>query len=172
ARRGTRSLVRLDAVCVRNSPSASGGDRVAAALCAWAHRRGFRRGRELLQTRTSVVDLCRATAAELRAGRASADAFAAAVHAGPTRLAALLQPAVAAGRRGGRDDLADAVARTAATPAAKDCVRSWRAGGWPPRRALRSHRRLIGSPMHCRTKSTSAARSPQSWPARARRCRS
>jgi len=63
-----------------------------------------------------VVDLCRATAAELRAGRASADAFAAAVKASPAQLAVLLRPAVAVGRRGDSGDLADAVVRVAATP--------------------------------------------------------
>ena len=114
----TRAGARLDAVCVRGSTTggASGLDRVVAGARAWAYRRGFRHARELLQTRTAVVDLCRATAAELRAGRASADAFAAAVQAGPTRLAALLQPAVAVGRRGDSGDLADAVARAAASP--------------------------------------------------------
>ena len=114
----TGSRARLDVVCFGGLPTggAFGVDRVVAAARAWAHRRGFRRGRELLQTRTSVVDLCRATAAELRAGRASADAFAAAVQAGPTQLAALLRPAVAVGRRGDAGDLADAVARAAEGP--------------------------------------------------------
>jgi tight adherence protein B len=113
----SRSLVRLDAVCSRgSSEGASAIDRAAAAMRAWVRRRGFRRTRELLQTRTAVVDLCRAMAAELRAGRASADAFAAAVQASPTRLAAVLQSAVAVGRRGDSGDLADAVARVAPTP--------------------------------------------------------
>ena len=40
----------------------------------------------------------------------------AAVQAGPTQLAVLLQPAVAVGRRGDSGDLADAVARAAASP--------------------------------------------------------
>ncbi|HEY3923013.1 MAG TPA: type II secretion system F family protein [Acidothermaceae bacterium] len=113
----SRSLVRLDAVGLRGSAarSASGADRVAA-LSAWAHRRGFRRARDLLLTRTAVVDLCRAMAAELRSGRASAEAFAAAVQAGPTRLSAALQSAVAVGRRGDNGDLADAVARVAESP--------------------------------------------------------
>jgi tight adherence protein B len=55
-------------------------------------------------------------AAELRAGRASAEAFAAAVQAGPGRLSIALQSAVAVGRRGDNGDLADAVARVAVTP--------------------------------------------------------
>ena len=113
-----RSLVRLDAVCARGSLAggASGVDPVVAALSAWAHRRGFRRTRELRHTRAAVVDLCRAMAAELRAGRASADAFADAVQAGPIRLSAVLRPAVAIGRRGDSGDLADSVARVAASP--------------------------------------------------------
>lgn len=86
------------------------------AVAAWARRRGFRRARELRQTRVAVVDVCRATAAELRAGRASADAFAAAAGASPTRLAEVLRPALAVGRRGDTGDLADAVARVAANP--------------------------------------------------------
>lgn len=112
------SLVRLDAVGIRGSAygGASRIDRAAAALAAWAHGRGFRRARELQHIRTAVVDLCRAMAAELRAGRASAEAFAAAVQAGPARLGALLQSAVAVGRRGDSGDLADAVARVAVSP--------------------------------------------------------
>jgi tight adherence protein B len=110
------SLVRLNAVCLRGASGASGVDRVPAALGAWARRRGFRRARELLHTRIAVVDLCRALAAELRTGRASTEAFAAAVQAGPTSLSVVLQPAVAVGRRGDTGDLADAVARVAATP--------------------------------------------------------
>jgi tight adherence protein B len=55
-------------------------------------------------------------AAELRAGRAFAEAFAAAVQAGPIRLSSVLQSAIAVARRGDSGDLADAVARVAATP--------------------------------------------------------
>jgi tight adherence protein B len=55
-------------------------------------------------------------AAELRAGRASAQAFAAAVQAGPTRLSTALQSAVAISRRGDNGDLADAVRRVAQSP--------------------------------------------------------
>ncbi len=55
-------------------------------------------------------------AAELRAGRPSAEAFAAAVQAAPPQLRAALQSAVVVGRRGDNGDLADAVARIAATP--------------------------------------------------------
>jgi tight adherence protein B len=111
------SLARLDAIgSGRSNAGASAADRVAAALRAWARRRGFARARELLHTRTAVVDLCRALAAELRAGRASAEAFAAAVQAGPIQLSAVLQSAVAVGRRGDTGDLADAVAGVAATP--------------------------------------------------------
>jgi tight adherence protein B len=114
----SRSLVRLDAVSLRGSPAerASGVDPALAALTGWARRLGFRRARELRQIRTAVVDLCRAMAAELRAGRASADAFAAAVQGGPTWLSAVLRPAVAVSRRGDSGDLADAVARVAASP--------------------------------------------------------
>jgi tight adherence protein B len=114
----SRSLVRLDAVSLRGSQAdrASGVDPALAALTGWARRLGFRRVRELRQIRTAVVDLCRAMAAELRAGRASADAFAAAAQAGPTWLSTVLQPAVAVSRRGDSGDLADAVARVAASP--------------------------------------------------------
>jgi tight adherence protein B len=126
----SRSLVRLDAVCLRGSATrgAPGIDR-AAAIGAWARRRGFRRARELLLTRTAVVDLCRAMAAELRAGRALAEAFAAAVQAGPVRLSAALQSAVGVGRRGDNGDLADVVARVAETPGCdglRGVVACWR----------------------------------------------
>ena len=125
------SLARLDAVCVRGSScDTSGLDQAAATVGAWARRRGFRRARELLHTRAVVVDLCRALAAELRAGRASAEAFAAAVRAGPTQLRAVLQSAVAVGRRGDAGDLADAVARVAAIPGCdglRAVVACWRA---------------------------------------------
>jgi tight adherence protein B len=112
----TQSLVRLDAVCARRSSAGVVSDSVLVAFAAWAHRLGFRRARELRQTRIAVVDLCRAMAAELRAGRGSADAFAAAVQASPTRLTVVLQPAVAVSRRGDIGDLADAVARIATNP--------------------------------------------------------
>jgi len=113
----SRSLVRLDAVRLGSSPGGpSGVEQVIAALGRWSRRRGFRRARELLQTRTAVADLCRAMAAELRAGRAFAEAFAAAVQAGPIRLSSVLQSAIAVARRGDSGDLADAVARVAATP--------------------------------------------------------
>lgn len=112
----SRSLVRLDAVSMSGSTSRGGARDGVATFDAWARRRGFRRTRELSLTRTAVVDLCRAMAAELRAGRASAEAFAAAVQAGPTRLSTALQSAVAVGRRGDNSDLADAVARVAETP--------------------------------------------------------
>jgi tight adherence protein B len=112
-----RSLLRLDAVCTRGSP-AGVAFRVepVAALAAWVHWRGFRSAHERRQTHTAVVDLCRAMAAELRAGRASADAFAAAVQASSPLLAALLKPAVAVGRRGDSGDLADAVGLVSANP--------------------------------------------------------
>jgi tight adherence protein B len=126
----TRSLVRLDAVCARGSPAgaASGVDPLVT-LAGWARRFGFGRARELQQTRAAVVDLCRAMAAELRAGCATADAFAAAVLASPQGLAELLRTAVAVGRRGDIGDLADAVARVAATPGSEGLraiVACWR----------------------------------------------
>lgn len=113
----SQSLVRLHAVGAQTSATRRtwGVNRVGS-FGAWARKRGFRRGRELLLTRTAVVDLCRAMAAELRAGRASAEAFAAAVQAGPARLSDALRSAVAVGRRGDNADLADAVARVAAAP--------------------------------------------------------
>jgi tight adherence protein B len=113
----THSLARLDVVCA-SRPSASDAAGVApvSARAAVARRLGFRRARELRETRTAVVDLCRALAAELRAGRTTPEAWAAAVLASPTALAQLLRPAVAVGRRGDSGDLADAVARVATTP--------------------------------------------------------
>ncbi len=57
----------------------------------------------------SIVDLCRAIAAELRAGHPSGQAFAAAVHAAPPPLDLLLQPASTVAARGDIGDLADAV---------------------------------------------------------------
>lgn len=111
------SLRRLDAICARGSPESAGSgavDPVGTALVSCVRRLGFLRARELRQTRIAIVDLCRAMAGELRAGRASADAFAAAVRAGPVSVAAQLLPAIAVARRGDSADLADAVARVAA----------------------------------------------------------
>ncbi len=118
----TRSLARLHAVAVLDSrargSSARGlsGADLGAAFTACAARLGFRRTRELRQTRTAIVDLCRALAAELRSGRTPSDAFGAAVQASSIPLAALLQSAVVVGCRGDSGDLADAVAQVAGTP--------------------------------------------------------
>jgi tight adherence protein B len=75
-----------------------------------------RRARQLQQTHAGVVDVCRAMAAELRAGRPVPAAFGAAARAGPPALVALLQPAVGVARRGDGAELADAVAVMAASP--------------------------------------------------------
>jgi tight adherence protein B len=61
------------------------------------------------ESRVGIVDLCRAMAAELRAGRPSSEAFAAAVAGCPEPLKVVLRPAVAVGRRGDHAELADAV---------------------------------------------------------------
>jgi tight adherence protein B len=88
----------------------------AAAVALAALR--ARKARERSENRAGVVDLCRAMAAELRAGRPSAEAFAAAAHGAPARLSDLLRSAVSIGRRGDAADLADAVAAVARSP---DC---------------------------------------------------
>ncbi|HEY0870872.1 MAG TPA: hypothetical protein VGD55_10780, partial [Acidothermaceae bacterium] len=64
----------------------------AGAAVALAHRRRSR-AQQVTETQIAVVDLCRATAAELRAGHASARAFASAADAAPLRLAVLLRTA-------------------------------------------------------------------------------
>jgi tight adherence protein B len=87
-----------------------GGAAVALAI----RRRG--RSRHVNETQAAVVDLCRATAAELRAGHASAQAFAAAVQAAPSRLGAHLQSAVVIAHRGDIGDLADAVTLASVAP--------------------------------------------------------
>jgi tight adherence protein B len=74
------------------------------------------RTRQLRDAHTGVVDVCRATAAELRAGRPLADAFVGAARAGPPQLTTLLQPAITVGRRGDIADLANAVALVATNP--------------------------------------------------------
>jgi tight adherence protein B len=115
----SNSRVRLDAVCARRPAGATVASGVVAevtALAALARRLGVGRVRDLQHTRAAVVDLCRATAAELRAGRTSAEAFAVAVQSAPTRLRGPLLPAVAVARRGDNGDLADAVARVAPSP--------------------------------------------------------
>jgi tight adherence protein B len=78
--------------------------------------RRARRARRATEIHGSIVDLCRAIAAELRAGHPSGRAFAAAVHAAPPALELLLQPASTVAARGDISDLADAVARAAANP--------------------------------------------------------
>ena len=84
-----------------------------AVVFVVSHRR---RARRLHETHAGVVDICRAMAAELRAGRPVPAAFGAAARAGPPAMVALLQPAVAVARRGDSAELADAVAVLAASP--------------------------------------------------------
>lgn len=78
--------------------------------------RRARRARQATEIHGSIVDLCRAIAAELRAGHPSGQAFAAAVRAAPPALDLLLQPASTVAARGDIGDLADAVSRVAANP--------------------------------------------------------
>jgi tight adherence protein B len=87
----------------------------AAAGAALVTRRS-RRARHLRETHAGVVDICRAMAAELRAGRPVPEAFGAAARAGPPPLVARLQPAIAVGRRGDSAELADVVSVVAASP--------------------------------------------------------
>jgi tight adherence protein B len=85
-----------------------------AAVALMIRRRG--RSRQVNEVQVAVVDLCRATAAELRAGHASAQAFASAVHAAPSRLTVLLRSAAVIAHRGDIGDLADAVTAVGAEP--------------------------------------------------------
>ena len=68
------------------------------------------------ETRVALVDLCRAMAAELRAGRPLADAFTAAAGDAPVQVAHALGPAVAVCRRGDAADLADVLRVAARAP--------------------------------------------------------
>lgn len=86
----------------------------AIGIAVAIHR--ARRARALNEVRMGLVDLCRATAAELRAGRPPANAFAAAVQAAPASVAALLQPASTAGGHGDADELAGLIATSANGP--------------------------------------------------------
>jgi tight adherence protein B len=106
-------LVSVRAIGVVGAASLFGG--VAAVALAVLRAR---KARERIEDRAGVVDLCRAMAAELRAGRAAAEAFAAAAHGAPARLSDLLRSAVSIGHRGDVADLADAVAAVARNP---DC---------------------------------------------------
>jgi tight adherence protein B len=90
----------------------------ALAAVTLGIRRARRAGRAT-EIHGAIVGLCRAIAAELRAGHPSGQAFAAAVHAAPSALDLLLQPASRVAARGDIGDLADAVARVAANP---DCA--------------------------------------------------
>jgi len=85
-----------------------------AALTLATRRR--RRSRHVTEMQVAVVDLCRAIAAELRAGHPSAQAFASAVSAAPPRLVTLLRSAVAIADRGDIGDLAGAVTLVATNP--------------------------------------------------------
>ena len=87
----------------------------AAAAVVFVVGRGGR-ARQLRETQAGVVDICRAMAAELRAGRPVSEAFGAAARAGPPPLVALLQTAIAVARRGDDADLDDAVAVVATNP--------------------------------------------------------
>jgi len=75
-----------------------------------------RRARQLSATRDDVVELCRAIAGELRAGRSTADAFARAAQGTPNPLRAALQGAIGIGRRGDATELADALLVAASGP--------------------------------------------------------
>jgi tight adherence protein B len=105
---GVVSVLAVGVVGAVGAASLFGG----AAAVALAMLRA-RKARERTETRAGVVDLCRAMAAELRAGRPSAEAFAAAAHGAPARLSDLLRSAVSIGRRGDMADLADTVAAAA-----------------------------------------------------------
>jgi len=82
-----------------------------------------RQAKLLDQTRVAMVDLCRATAAELRAGQPLAGALSAAARGAPFTIAEALRPAVAVSRRGDAADLAE-VLRAAARAPGCDGLRS------------------------------------------------
>lgn len=75
-----------------------------------------RQAKLLDETRVAVVDLCRAMAAELRAGQPLAGALTAAARGAPLPLAEALRPAVAVGRRGDAADLAEVLRAAARAP--------------------------------------------------------
>jgi tight adherence protein B len=83
-------------------------------ICGFLALRHARRVRARDQMTAAVVELCRATAAELRSGRQVADAFATAAVAAPVALAESLRPAVTIGRRGDAADLTAVVIGCAA----------------------------------------------------------
>jgi len=75
-----------------------------------------RQAKQLDQTQAAMVDLCRAIAAELRAGQPLASALTAAARGAPLTVAAALRPAVAVSRRGDAADLADMLRAAARAP--------------------------------------------------------
>src|SRR5450631_185473 len=75
-----------------------------------------RRAKLLDETRAAMVDLCRAMAAELRAGQPLAGAFTAAARGAPLSVAEALRPAVAVSRRGDAADLAEVLRAAARAP--------------------------------------------------------
>jgi tight adherence protein B len=75
-----------------------------------------RRAALLDETRVALVDLCRAMAAELRAGRPLADAFTSAASDAPVQVVQALRPAVAACRRGDAADVAEVLRAAARAP--------------------------------------------------------
>jgi tight adherence protein B len=75
-----------------------------------------RRAKLLDETRAAMVDLCRAMAAELRAGQPLASAFTAAARGAPLSVAEALRPAVAVSRRGDAADLAEVLRAAARAP--------------------------------------------------------
>lgn len=72
--------------------------------------------RQAAAVRNAVVELLRAVAAELRAGRGGGLAFRSAVEASPEPLRAELQPAAEVALRGDAGDLADALETVAVAP--------------------------------------------------------
>src|SRR5450631_1890150 len=101
-----------------------------------------RRAKLLDETRAAMVDLCRAMAAELRAGQPLAGAFTAAARGAPLR-ALLAVPGYAASRRAGR---------------------------WPRRRVRPSRLRSTASATPCKTTSICAVTWGPCWPVRAPPC--
>lgn len=88
----------------------------AIAAASWIAARRRRRRRELDATRAAVVELCRATAAELRSGQPAGRALVTAGQLMPHTSRAALAPSFAAAAQGAESELGDLLMTAAVQP--------------------------------------------------------
>jgi tight adherence protein B len=89
---------------------------VAAGVTTWRVVRRAQLARRASGVRAAVVELCRATAAELRAGQPAGTALTAGAHALSLATSRALAPALVAARQGAEDDVAELLIQASTAP--------------------------------------------------------